>query len=160
MSFSWLLKVNNPPVPAAPPPPAAEAIALLAAPELPPPPRALRGACMRTFEIYQIIGNLKNLTLEATVLAAPPSPLVRTMLGLVSGKGSYDPIFQEQIDIRGKFGSSEYVTCSITENENWGQSWFDHSATLEKEDGHLTEVEVDEMPDGYVVVSTTFCSGF
>ena len=109
----------------------------------------------------RIIGNLKNLTLEATVLAAPPSPLVRTMLGMVSGKGSYDPIFQEQIDIRGKFGSSEYVTCSITKNEkNWGQSRFDHSATLEKEDGHLTEVEVDEMPDGYVVVSTTFCSGF
>ena len=112
-------KVNNPPVPAAAPPPAAEAIALLAAPELPPPPRALRGACMPAFKIYQNYCHLNNLTLEATVLAAPPSPLVRTML---SGKGSYDPIFQEQIDIRGKFGSSEYVTCSITENENWGQS--------------------------------------
>ena len=65
----------------------------------------------------RIFGNLKNLTLEATVLAAPPSPLVRTML---SGKGSYDPIFQEQIDIRGKFGSSEHFTHSITEMKRIG----------------------------------------
>ena len=55
----------------------------------------------------KIYCHLKNLTLEATVLAAPPSPLVRTML---SGKGSYDPIFQEQIDIRGKFRSSEHFS--------------------------------------------------
>ena len=57
--------------------------------------------------VFKIYCHLKNLTLEATVLAAPPSPLVRTML---SGKGSYDPIFQEQIDIRGKFRSSEHFS--------------------------------------------------
>ena len=56
-------KVNNPPVPAAAPPPAAEAIALLAAPELPPPPRALRGACMRTFKIYQNYWQFKEFNL-------------------------------------------------------------------------------------------------
>ena len=46
-------------------------------------------------------GNLRNLTLEATVLAAPPSPLVRTMSGLVSEKGSSDPSFQTWLRFEG-----------------------------------------------------------
>ena len=96
--------VENLSIPATPAPPAAEAIALLAAPELPPPPSALRGACIQ-YQRFKL-GHLKKLTLEATVLAAPPSPLVRTISGLVSGKVSYDPIFQVQINLRGNFGPS------------------------------------------------------
>ena len=85
--------MSLPAPPPTPAPPAAEAIALLAAPELPPPPRALRGAC---FEIskaspgnqhkikagkYQDHNHL-DFTFDATVLAAPPSPLVRTIFEL------------------------------------------------------------------------------
>ena len=72
--------VDDTSAPATPPPPAEEAIALLAAPELPPPPSALRGACIRYSKSNKSL--FKSLTLEATVLAAPPSPLVRTMFGL------------------------------------------------------------------------------
>ena len=83
--------MSLPAPPPTPAPPAAEAIALLAAPELPPPPRALRGAC---FEISKASpGNQHKIkagkdhnhldfTFDATVLAAPPSPLVRTIFEL------------------------------------------------------------------------------
>ena len=76
----------------APPAPAAEAIALLAAPEFPPPPRALRGACFvlkvnhhQVTNTELVLENNKNhliFTFDATVLAAPPSPLVRTIFEL------------------------------------------------------------------------------
>ena len=76
-----------------PAPPAAEAIALLAAPELPLPPRALRGACFVKVKRHQVT-NIElragkqqdryhlDYTFDATVLAAPPSPLVRTIFEL------------------------------------------------------------------------------
>ena len=96
-----------------PAPPAAEAIALLAAPELPPPTRALRGACFVKVKRHQVT-NIElragkqqdryhlDYTFDATVLAAPPSPLVRTIFEL-----------KTPTNVKRAIGLTSIVRCNI-----------------------------------------------
>ena len=92
---------QNPSVPATPLPHAAEAIALLAAPELPPPPSALRGACIQDIRYKYCCSQKFNLGSNCPCC---PTIAFSSNHGLVSGKVSFDPIFQVQIDFRGYIG--------------------------------------------------------